>query len=388
MKTAKLQAMAASPPAILVLEDGTIFHGQSVGAPGERAFELVFNTALTGYQEILTDPSYRGQGVLMTYPQIGNYGVCLEDEESSHCWADALLMRQMSPIASNWRADMTLGEYLLQQNVLAMEGLDTRALTLKLREQGALRAVLSTTCFDEKLLQEKAQSHPSLEGKNLTGDVACQEPYSWTEALVDEPVSTKKTLSVVCMDFGIKRNILRCLVSAGFELTVVPGNTSADDILAMNPDGVFLSNGPGDPSAVTEAHETVRKLAETSMPLFGICLGHQILAHVFGAKTFKMRFGHHGANHPVIEGSTGKIDIASHNHGFAVDPGSLSGTGLEKTHQNGNDGTLAGMKHGEKPIFSVQYHPEAAPGPHDPFHLFARFRTLMEEAGATKPVEA
>ena len=386
MRAAKLEAMAAPSPAILVLEDGTVFHGQSVGAPGERAFELVFNTALTGYQEILTDPSYRGQGVLMTYPQIGNYGVCLEDEESSRCWADALLMRQMSPIASNWRADMTLGEYLLQKNVLAMEGLDTRALTLKLREQGALRAVLSTTCFDEKLLQEKAQSHPSLEGKDLTGDVTCQEPYLWTEALAGEPVSTEKMLSVVCMDFGIKRNILRCLVSAGFKLTVVPGNTSADDILSMNPDGVFLSNGPGDPSAVTGAHENVRKLADASVPIFGICLGHQIIAHVFGAKTFKMRFGHHGANHPVIEDSTGKIDIASHNHGFAVNPGSLPGTGLEMTHLNGNDGTIAGMKHEEKPIFSVQYHPEAAPGPHDSFHLFARFRAMMEEAEAKKKV--
>ena len=373
----------AQRPAVLVLEDGTAFPGVSVGAEGERAFELVFNTAMTGYQEILTDPSYAGQGVVMTYPQIGNYGVALADDESDRCWADALIMRQLSPRASNWRADMTLGEYLEQREVLGIEGVDTRELTLKLREHGALRAVLSTQRFDVDSLAEMARSHPSLEGKDLAARVTCSAPYTWDEPLPPEPEGKESSTianpvaadapHVVCYDFGVKRNILRCLVSTGLRLTVVPAQTSAEEVLALKPDGLFLSNGPGDPAAVTYAHEEVRKLVQGGLPTFGICLGHQILAHVFGAGTYKMKFGHHGANHPVVE-TDGRIDISSQNHGFAVDADSLAQSGLRITHRNGNDGTVAGMEHESLPVFSVQYHPEAAPGPHDPQHLFQRFK--------------
>jgi carbamoyl-phosphate synthase small subunit len=379
-----------SSPAILVLEDGTAYHGRSVGASGERAFELVFNTAMTGYQEILSDPSYAGQGVVMTYPQIGNYGVCLADDESDRCWADALIMRQMSPIASSWRADMDLGSYLREREVLAIDEIDTRDLTLQLRELGAQRAVLSTKFFDVDALAAAARRQPSLEGLDLAARVSCMQPYSWTEGLPNDlggsaeggpkPPSAPATHGphVVCMDFGVKRNILRCLVSAGFRLTVVPANMPTDDILALQPDGLFLSNGPGDPAAVTYAHETVRALVQTGLPTFGICLGHQILGHVFGAQTYKMKFGHHGANHPVIEDQGGRIDISTQNHGFAIDAESMQNTELEITHRNGNDGTVSGIKHRSLPVFSVQYHPEAAPGPRDPQHLFQRFYQLIQ----------
>jgi carbamoyl-phosphate synthase small subunit len=373
-------------PALLVLEDGSAFPGVSVGATGERAFELVFNTAMTGYQEILTDPSYAGQGVVMTYPQIGNYGVCLADDESDRCWAEALIMRQLSLRSSNWRADMSLGDYLVERGVLGIEGVDTRELTLKLREHGALRAVLSTERFDVEAMAEKARAHPSLEGKDLAARVSCTEPYTWEYALpgppeghAPEPTPVKladNAPHVVCYDFGVKRNILRCMISAGMRLTVVPASTNAEDVLALKPDGLFLSNGPGDPAAVDYAHREVRKIVDTGLPTFGICLGHQILAHVFGAQTFKMKFGHHGANHPVVA-TTGRIDISSQNHGFAVEESSLAGTGLRVTHNNGNDGTVAGMEHESLPVFSVQYHPEAAPGPHDPRHLFAQFHAWI-----------
>lgn len=377
----------SAPPALLVLEDGSAFPGVSVGASGERAFELVFNTAMTGYQEILTDPSYAGQGVVMTYPQIGNYGVCLADDESDRCWAEALIMRQIALRHSNWRADMSLAEYLRERGVLGIEGVDTRELTLKLREHGALRAVLSTERFDVAAMAEKARNHPSLEGKDLAAGVSCAEAYAWQEALPAPPEGHPEAQAavsppegaphIVCYDFGVKRNILRCLVSAGMRLTVVPASATAEEVLALKPDGLFLSNGPGDPAAVDYAHREVRKIVETGLPTFGICLGHQILAHVFGAQTFKMKFGHHGANHPVVA-TTGRIDISSQNHGFAVDEASLEGSGLRVTHHNGNDGTVAGMEHESLPVFSVQYHPEAAPGPHDPQHLFAQFKAWIE----------
>jgi carbamoyl-phosphate synthase small subunit len=343
---------------------------------------LVFNTSMTGYQEILTDPSYAGQGIVMTYPQMGNYGICLEDDESDRCWADAMIMRELSPLASNWRAEMSLGNYLQQRDVLGIEGVDTRDLTLKLREQGALRAVLSTQFFDVEALAEIARNHPSLEGKDLTSRVSCKDTFEWTEGLPGFPPPPEDPPHLVCFDFGVKRNILRCLVATGFKLTVVPASTSAEDVLALKPKGVFLSNGPGDPAAVSYAHENVRKLVQAGIPTFGICLGHQILAHVFGAKTFKMKFGHHGANHPVIESDFGKIDITAQNHGFAVNSDSLDGTGLVVTHVNGNDGTISGMEHDELPIFSVQYHPEAAPGPHDPQHLFQRFYHMVQAFAA------
>ena len=381
--------MVAPSPAILVLEDGTVFNGRSVGAAGERACELVFNTAMTGYQEILTDPSYRGQGVVMTYPQIGNYGCTEADDESNRCWAETMIMRECSPIYSNWRAECSLPEYLEQHGVVAIDGIDTRELTLKLRKQGEMRAVISTDNLDHQTLLAKARSHQSLDGRNLAIEVSCKSSYDWSEALPDrfnfpemassdnlEDISSRP-IPLVVYDFGVKRNILRCLVSAGFAPTVVPAKTTAAEVLAMNPEAVFLSNGPGDPAAVVGAPDNIRELANQGLPILGICLGHQILAHVFGASTMKMKFGHHGVNHPVIEMESGRIDITSQNHSFAVDPGSLEGTGLIATHRNGNDDSIEGMRHTEMAVFSVQYHPEAAPGPHDAAHLFARFRQLV-----------
>ncbi|MDE0585752.1 MAG: glutamine-hydrolyzing carbamoyl-phosphate synthase small subunit [Planctomycetota bacterium] len=365
-------------PATLVLENGSVFRGRSVGISGQRSFELVFHTGMTGYQEILTDPSYCGQAVVMTYPQIGNYGCEEAANESDRCWAEAMIMHQLSPITSNWTADCSLPEYLENHKVMAIEDVDTRELTLLLRELGAQRAVLSTECHDADELLKIARGHASLDGVDLATKVSCTESYAWTEGLPDSITWEPSTVvdgapKVVCYDFGIKRNILRNLVSAGFAPTVVPVSTSADEVLALNPAGVFLSNGPGDPSAVTSAITAVAELVKTDLPIFGICLGHQILALAMGGSTFKMKFGHHGANHPVIATDGKRIDISSQNHGFAVDPDSLVGTDLAVSHTNGNDGTVAGLQHDSKPIFSVQYHPEGAPGPHDPEHLFQQF---------------
>jgi carbamoyl-phosphate synthase small subunit len=372
------------PSAWLVLEDGTLFPGQSAGAPGEKVFELVFNTAMSGYQEILTDPSYCGQGVVMTYPHIGNYGTVPEDDESRRCWAEALVVRQMSPVASNWRSKQPLKEYLVERGVLAIEGVDTRALVLRLREEGELKAVLSTERDQAETLAKRAREEGDIEGRDLAKVVTCSEAYDWAEPL--DPAfpfpgvdATDEALPIACLDFGVKRNILRCLVSAGFSPRVFPASSSAEEILAWNPAGIFLSNGPGDPAAVTYAHASVRALVDAGLPVFGICLGHQILSHVFGGNTFKLKFGHHGANHPVVDQETGQVEITSQNHSFAVDPESLGETGLKVTHLNANDGTVEGMAHGELPVFSVQYHPEAAPGPHDPAHLFSRFRRIVEE---------
>ncbi len=379
---------ATDTPAILVLEDGSVHPGRSAGAPGERCCELVFNTAMSGYQEILTDPSYRGQGVVMTYPQIGNSGTVPEDDESGRCWAEALIVREMSLRPSNWRSTMALPDYLRQHGVPAIEGVDTRDITLRLREQGALRAVVSTERDDVGALLEKVRAHPSTEGRDLAREVSCAAAYDWAEALPAEFLSPgledtpAPALPLVVLDFGVKRNILRCLVSAGFAPRVLPAAATAEEILSHSPAGVFLSNGPGDPAAVGYAHSNLRAVAETGLPMLGICLGHQILAHVFGGRTGKMKFGHHGANHPVIELDTGRIDITSQNHSYAVDPASLEGTGLVVTHRNGNDQSVEGMRHAELPVFSVQYHPEAAPGPHDAAHLFRRFRGVIEEAAA------
>lgn len=379
---------ASDIPATLVLEDGSVFRGRSVGVTGQRAFELVFHTGMTGYQEILTDPSYFGQAVVMTYPQIGNYGCQPEADESDRCWAAAMIMRQLTPVTSSWAATQALDKYLLDRDVMAMDGVDTRELTLVLRSKGSQRAVISTETDDVAALLAIARSHPSLDDRDLAAEVSCQESYSWSEGLPDtdtwEPAGLKPNApKLVCYDFGIKRNILRNLVSAGFNPLVVPANTSAEDVLALRPQAVFLSNGPGDPSAVTSAIEATGKLVAADLPIFGICLGHQILALALGGRTFKMKFGHHGANHPVVEGSSGRIDISSQNHGFAVDPDSLEGTGLEVTHLNGNDKTVAGLRHTSKPVFSVQYHPEGAPGPHDPEHLFQRFMALVAEPAAS-----
>ncbi len=374
--------MPSRPPALLALEDGSLWPCRSVGAPGERACELVFHTGMTGYQEILTDPSYCGQGVVMTAPQIGNYGVNPADDESARCWPEVFLMRQISPRPSSWRAEEALDTWLQARGVLAADGLDTRELTLRLREQGALRAVFSTTCLDGDELVDKARSHPPLDGRDLASVVSCQEPYIWQDPLPASPPPEGEPLPLVVFDLGVKRNILRCLVSAGFAPRVVPAATTAAAVLAERPAAVFLSNGPGDPAAPTGVHATTRELVAAGLPVLGICLGHQVLAHVFGARTDKMKFGHHGANHPVIELACGRVDITSQNHSFAVEEASLAPAGLELTHRNGNDGSVEGMRHREAPVFSVQYHPEAAPGPHDARHLFRRFRELVTAAAS------
>lgn len=379
---------ASDIPATLVLEDGSVFRGRSVGTSGQRAFELVFHTGMTGYQEILTDPSYCGQAVVMTYPQIGNYGCQPQADESNRCWASAMIMRQLTPVTSSWTAEQSLQEYFLERDVMAMDGVDTRELTLTLRSKGSLRAIISTETDDVEALLTLVRAHASLDNRDLASEVSCEENYSWTEGLPDTETWKPSGLhadapKLVCYDFGIKRNILRNLVSAGFAPLVVPANTSAADVLALNPDAVFLSNGPGDPAAVTCAIQAVGELVSANIPLFGICLGHQILALALGGRTYKMKFGHHGANHPVVEPASGRIDISSQNHGFAVDPDSLEGTGLEVSHHNGNDQTVAGLRHSSKPVFSVQYHPEGAPGPHDPEHLFQRFKTLVAEPSAS-----
>ncbi len=375
---------ASDIPATLVLEDGSVFRGRSVGVAGQRAFELVFHTGMTGYQEILTDPSYFGQAVVMTYPQIGNYGCQPQADESDRCWASAMIMRQLTPITSSWAATQALDEYFLERGVMAMDGVDTRELTLILRSKGAQRAVISTETADLTTLLALARNHPPLDQRDLASAVSCKKSYFWSEGLPDPNSWVPTGLhanapKLVCYDFGIKRNILRNLVSAGFHPLVVPAHTSASEVLALNPDAVFLSNGPGDPAAVTSAIAAVRQLVAADLPLFGICLGHQILALALGGRTFKMKFGHHGANHPVVETASGRIDISSQNHGFAVDPDSLEGTGLAVTHYNGNDHTVAGLRHTSKPVFSVQYHPEGAPGPHDPQHLFQRFQEFLAE---------
>ena len=370
-----------STRAWLALESGLVVEGRSIGAPGEATGELVFNTAMSGYQEILTDPSYAGQGIVMTYPLIGNYGIADEDMESSRCWAEAFVIKELSSIASSHRATETLDAWLKRQGIVAIEGVDTRRLTKALREQGSLRFVLSTEDSDAESLVRKARAAASTDGRDLAASVTCAEAYSWSSGYDDSypetvPEWDGERLKCVAYDFGAKRNILRSLVHSGFDVTVVPASTSADDVLAMNPDGVFLSNGPGDPSACGYAIEAARKLVEEK-PIFGICLGHQILSLALGATTKKMPFGHHGANHPVREDDTGRIEITSQNHSYVVDDTTLPEV-LVPTHWNLNDMTLAGMRHREKPVFSVQYHPEAAPGPGDSSHLFVRFREMVE----------
>ena len=356
--------------AILALEDGTIFKGSSFGAGGERYGEVVFNTSMTGYQEIITDPSYKGQIVTMTYPLIGNYGVNLEDVESCKPFVEGFVVREYSKIASNWRSRDSLGDYLAKNNILGIEGIDTRELTLHIRQKGALKAVLSTKDLDEKSLVKKAKESCGLLGIDLVREVVCKKPYAWNK---------KGKYKVVAIDCGIKLNMLRILEGKNCKITVVPAATSSREILEIKPDGLLLSNGPGDPAALPYVVKTVRELLE-KLPIFGICLGHQILGQAFGGRTFKLKFGHHGANHPVKDLKTGKVCITSQNHGFCVDIDSMNKKEIELTHVNLNDGTSEGLRHKKLPIFSVQFHPEASPGPRDAEYLFAEFVSLMQKS--------
>ena len=368
--------------AILALEDGTVFEGRSFGALAERSGEVVFNTALTGYQEVFTDPSYSGQIVILTNPQIGNYGTSSEDNESAKPYIEGLVVREFSDRSSNWRSDQEADSFLSRNQIPIVSEIDTRALVRHLRTRGVMRGVLSATGRDPAALVEKARNIPSMAGLDLASAVSTATAYEWNKGvdacspseLVERPAPVK--YHVVAYDFGIKHNILRRLVQVGCRVTVVPALTSAQDVLALKPDGVFLSNGPGDPEPLRTQVGNVQRLIG-KVPIFGICLGNQILGLAVGGKTYKMKFGHRGANHPVINKVTNKVEITSHNHGFAVDPDSLNSTECEVTHINLNDQTLEGFRLRNHPVFCVQYHPEAAPGPHDSRYLFDDFVTLM-----------
>ncbi len=364
---------------ILALEDGRIFEGLSFGAEGESAGEAVFNTSMAGYQEILTDPSYNGQIVTMTYPLIGNYGVNMEDVESYRPHVQGFVVREHSRIVSNWRAAMSLPDYLKTNGIVAIEGVDTRALTKHLRSAGAKKAVISTVDLNPQSLVEKARQWPGLIGRDLVKEVTCKTSFPWPNDDCDRSVTTPanaRRFKVIAYDFGLKYSIARLLVAHGFDVTVVPASTDAAAVLSQKPDGLFLSNGPGDPEGVPYAAAAVRELAG-KLPIFGICLGHQIIALAFGAKTYKLKFGHRGGNHPVLNYATKRVEITCQNHGFAVSVESLEPVGLAPTHVNLNDQTSEGLRHRELPIFSVQYHPEASPGPHDSRYLFEDFANLM-----------
>jgi len=372
--------------AILALEDGRIFRGKSFGAPTECAGEVVFNTSLTGYQEIFTDPSYAGQIVVLTNPHIGNYGTTPSDAESRRPFIEGLVVREFSPVSSNWRSTQVADEYLERYGVPVIAEVDTRAIVRHLRANGVMRGVLASgDNLDVEAMVAKARAIPKMEGTDLASVVTTKEPYKWdatepknqTADPLLKPTTEAESLHVVAYDFGIKENILRMLARENIDVTVVPAKTPAEDVLAMNPDGVFFSNGPGDPEPLSYAIENVRKL-QGKTPIFGICLGHQIFGLALGGKTYKLKFGHHGGNHPIMNHQTGKVEITAQNHNFNVDPDSLP-EDVEKTHTNLNDNTLAGLKHKTDPMFSVQYHPEASPGPHDSHYLFRDFRQMMEE---------
>ncbi|MFO0950670.1 MAG: glutamine-hydrolyzing carbamoyl-phosphate synthase small subunit [Isosphaeraceae bacterium] len=379
----------------LALEDGTVFTGRAFGARGEIDGEVVFNTSMTGYQEILTDPSYNGQIVAMTYPQIGNYGVNREDAESRRPWVRGFVVRELSPVVSNHRSESSLQDYLASTGVVGIEGVDTRALVRLTRERGALKGILSTTDLDDASLVAKAKASPGLLGRDLTREVMPERAEVWepgfqsefsprpehAPGLANGQAQSGRKPHVVALDFGMKWNIPRHLVEQGCKVTVVPGSAPAGEVMDHQPDGIFLSNGPGDPAALVEATTAIRTLIHSAaesrgVPIFGICLGHQLLGQAFGGKTFKLKFGHRGANHPVRNERTGKVEITTQNHGFAVDPGTLPAD-VELSHVNLNDQTLEGLRHKTLPVFGVQYHPEASAGPHDSQYLFAEFRALM-----------
>ncbi|MEX0999713.1 MAG: glutamine-hydrolyzing carbamoyl-phosphate synthase small subunit [Thermodesulfobacteriota bacterium] len=368
--------------ALLVIEDGTVFEGSGFGAEGEVFGEVVFNTSMTGYQEILTDPSYNGQIVTMTYPEIGNCGVNEEDVESRRPFLKGFVVKEYWRTPSNWRSQGDLESYLANYGIVGIEGIDTRSLTKLIRSKGAQKAAISTEDLDPKSLLKKVQSSEGIVGIDLVTEVSCEEPYNWNEGthswrtLDEKDLQAEDKFKVVAYDFGLKQNILRKLTDHGCEVTVVPSRTPPNEVLALDPDGIFLSNGPGDPAAVSYAVESIRTLIGKK-PIFGICLGHQILSLALGAETYKLKFGHRGANQPVKNLQTGKVEITSQNHGFAVDTESL-GKDIEVTHINLNDQTIEGIKHKKHPAFSVQYHPEASPGPHDASYLFQDFINLMK----------
>jgi len=357
-----------SNKAILVFEDGRTFDGASFGAEGETFGEIVFNTSMTGYQEILTDPSYAGQIVCMTYPLIGNYGVNTEDVESRRPWVEGFVVREASRIASNWRSTETLDSYLKRNNIVGIEHIDTRALVRHIRDKGAMRSAISTVDLDPESLLQKVLASPPMENRELASIVTVDNEFEY-------PTRDAK-YHIVAYDFGVKTNSLREFARFGCRVTVVPAETAADKVLALKPDGIFLSNGPGDPASMSAVVNEIKKLAESQVPMFGICLGHQLLGSAFGGETFKLKFGHRGGNQPIKNLDTGKIEIASHNHGFAVERASLPAN-VEVTHVNLNDDTVAGLRHKTLPVFSVQYHPESAPGPHDSEYLFEQFVELM-----------
>jgi carbamoyl-phosphate synthase small subunit len=370
--------------ATLALENGTWYEGESAGAAGQTGGEVVFNTAMTGYQEVLTDPSYAGQIVTMTCPEIGNYGIASEDGESRAPKVAGFIIRDQSPIASNWRADGTLKEYLVRHDIVAISDVDTRALTRVLRSTGVMRGIIATGDVDPRRLVEATREVAPMEGSDLVVGVTCEAPFDWRpdhhplDEFSPEPERRAgRPLRVAAYDYGMKWNILRRFTAHGCEVRVFPATSPASELLATNPDGVFLSNGPGDPAALDYAVDNARELVKSDVPVFGICLGHQILSLAMGARTYKLKFGHRGANHPVKELDSGKVEITSQNHGFAVDPQSVP-SDVKVTHLNLYDNTIEGLRHQTRPVFCVQYHPEAAPGPHDADYLFRQFLDEME----------
>jgi carbamoyl-phosphate synthase small subunit len=371
--------------AILALENGIWYEGDAAGASGETGGEVVFNTSMTGYQEVLTDPSYAGQIVTMTAPEMGNYGVSAEDTESRGTQVAGFIVREESPIASNWRSDRTLRDYLIQNNIVAISNIDTRALVRVLRSSGVMRGIIATGDVDPRALVDRAQALPSMEGSDLVLGVTCERAFDWAPGtpLADDEFAppaqrkVRRNLRVAAYDYGMKWNILRRFAAYGCDVRVFPATAPASELIAAGPDGVFLSNGPGDPAVLSYAITNARELVDSDIPVFGICLGHQVLSLAMGGDTYKLKFGHRGGNHPVKDLATGKVEITSQNHGFAVDPKSLP-SDVRVTHVNLYDGTVEGLRHETKPVFCVQYHPEASPGPHDADYLFNQFVEEME----------